>query len=588
MFYGDIVTLDEDGIRVRPKALQPIGIFNESRCWGVRVPEVKPKPRKRRHIRPPHLVISPFHPVSWPFLIRLELKLKHEPGALYNAANLLQSKGINLLYAQCTPSGSMHATCNIIGEATTIRGKFQADKEELDRKYPFPRVESREKDKKAAYQAVRDLANNIAREMFYCVARLRKEVLDPEDKKSHNPHTFLHDRIVNHLQYLYDPDELRESDGSKPDDGVSAHEQAEMQLPIPVSAQWLYNLPFFALYGGGQDTPFALKYDGNSSSLKFDCPEVLRNFPEYIHDSDLADTPDPLGALPTLAIASYDTYEHYARFIPVPRRTMNRKVTRIEVTYRIPSPHNKKGDAAAGLLAEIGHRARQEGVNLLHVSNKVTESGYDHESGSISLLGEFEREPVSIKSSRTQLEEKLKSIDIPRRKQSEEDERDVGQSNLQITCVEVIPYRVRELFVSMKFDHPRHKFLCDTIKQAASRAGFTAYIVETFTKRATETISRKMSECQAFLQLLMFREDEDPDNVGFSWLDFEYGMATGLNLARIRLVDVVRRPYEWWLNRLGTDRDQYVKKFRTDLSDDKLEDIIQKAVNELAKDLDER
>lgn len=587
MFYGDIVTLDEDGIRVRPKALQPIGIFNESRCWGVRVPEVKPKPRKRRHIKPPHLVISPFHPVSWPFLIRLELKLKHDPGALYQAADLLQSKGINLLYAQCTPSGSMHATCNIIGEATTVRGKFQEYKEELDKKYPFPRVEPPKGTKNEAYDAVRELANNIALEMFDCVAQLRNEVLNPKGKKPNAPHPFLHGRIVNREQYLYDPKKLDESAGSKPDDGGPAHEQAIMQLPVPVSAQWLYNLPFFALYGGGQDTPFALKYDGNSSSLKFDCPEVLRNFPEYIDDSDLAETPDPLGSLPTLAIASYDTYEHYARFIPVPRCTMNRKVTRIEVTYRIPSPHNKRGDTAAGLLAEIGHRAHEEGVNLLHVSNKVTESGYDHESGSISLLGEFEREPASIKSSRTQLEEKLKLISIPRR-HSGEDEMGVDQSNLQITSVEVIPYRVRELFVSMRFRHPRHKFLCDTIGQAASRAGFTADIVETFTKRATETISRKMSKCQAFLQLLMFREEEDSDNVGFPWLDFEYGMATGLNLARIRLVDVVRRPYEWWLNRLGTDRDQYVKKFRTDLSDEKLQVIIQTAVNELAKDLDEQ
>src|ERR1044072_2210685 len=115
MFFGDIVTITSTGVLAREKALQPLGIYDQSICWGIRSSNPH---HPHRHHGHPNLIISPFHPSSWPFLVRLRLVLENRQGALYEASKLLEENDRSSVFAECTPTGFTHATWTVIAEST--------------------------------------------------------------------------------------------------------------------------------------------------------------------------------------------------------------------------------------------------------------------------------------------------------------------------------------------------------------------------------------------------------------------------------------------------------------------------------------
>src|ERR671927_1143128 len=107
MFFGDIVTITSNGVLAREKALEPVGIFHDSICWGMWAANPH---YPHRHPGHPNLIISPFHPSSWPFLVRLRLVLENRKGALADAASLLEQKDLSIVFAECVPTGFTHVT----------------------------------------------------------------------------------------------------------------------------------------------------------------------------------------------------------------------------------------------------------------------------------------------------------------------------------------------------------------------------------------------------------------------------------------------------------------------------------------------
>jgi hypothetical protein len=104
----------------------------------------------------------------------------------------------------------------------------------------------------------------------------------------------------------------------------------------------------------------------------------------------------------------------------------------------------------------------------------------------------------------------------------------------------------------------------------------------------TKKVVGDIEGCQAFLQLLSFRATDDPEKTSFSWLDFEYGVASGKGIPTIRLVDVVRVSYDWWTQHITINTDQRAKEFRSDVSDTELVEQIRAAIEELARELARR
>lgn len=121
MIHGDVVTLGLRHITVREKALVPVGIFPDSICWGQWI---------SRGGAEQHLIVSPIHPTSWPFVLRLRLRLCSRVGSLLGAATVLSEQGLSVLFADCIKSGFGFAVWNVVAEP--ISGKSVAVRDSIE------------------------------------------------------------------------------------------------------------------------------------------------------------------------------------------------------------------------------------------------------------------------------------------------------------------------------------------------------------------------------------------------------------------------------------------------------------------------
>ena len=137
MYYSEKLAIAGNGIRISHGAANKIGIFDGSKCWALWVPcfPLKAKPAHSRD-----LLIAPTHPVSWPYLIRLEAKVSKRRGSVESVLRILESLNFNVASMSCTPTGPGHGTLRIMAEDLHVRKKFQDEKEGLDRRHPYDRT----------------------------------------------------------------------------------------------------------------------------------------------------------------------------------------------------------------------------------------------------------------------------------------------------------------------------------------------------------------------------------------------------------------------------------------------------------------
>ena len=569
MIHGDIVTLTADGIVVHGKALQPLGIFDQSICWGV---WVKNPHKDHEHYERPNLIISPFHPSSWPFMIRLQIMLYNEKGVLGRACRVIEESDLSILFAECTPDGFIHATWTIIAESTKQElEEFKNKKEAFDKENPKARIPGK---KQKAFTEAHEIANLIAACMFAHVREIEEKFSGllksqtqkpeaPSNPRSDSDPPRLHEwRPDTDQHFLYDGRKVAQlMQHSKPEGESEEENLAFIKAHVmkPVTVDYMQRLAYFSLYGGGSGVPFSLQYQANSALLMLQKKEIFSEEGEV-----------PLVHLPMPAIASFNSEDKYLRLNPVLPGLLEKKLTRIAVEYGVKENPTRSALASKGLLRLICSELLQENVNLLHISNKWTRYEYSVEAGLISFIADVATDEYP------KLEEAILSINRTKPPELE---------RVRIKSAKPSEYPQRKLFVSLHFGHPRENNIRDIVSKVATERGFEEAIVETHVAPATPTILERIGECQAFLQLLSFKAEDKPEETNFSWLDFEYGVASGKGMPTIRLVDVVRVPYERWRSRITINTDQQAREFRSDVSDDELTKQIRGAVEELAGEL---
>lgn len=571
MFHGDIVTLTTDGIVIHEKAVRPLGIFDKSRCWGVWATD----PRDPAQ---PNLIISPFHPRSWPFLIRLQIRLPNKKGSLAKAADLLAENDLSILFAECITDGFVTATWHVIAESTRDTIEALKDvKHQFDNCHRFVRIE---KD----FEKAQTIANKIAAEMFLHIKEIAAVFK-----------TNLHEVIEAHRddgKPLYQRaaviEHMKNSKNCPPELDCEAH--LDRFEPAPITTHYLPRLAYFAMYGGGWEVPFSFQYHTNSALLRIgesriftelECKKIFNPESDF-HCDEKAFSFLPL---PRPAMATFDNVEKFLRVKPIKQPLLLNKLTRVNVQYEVEKITGESQRLSArdsqGLLAKICGEFAKANVNLLHVSNKRSLFEYSTETGLISFIADLSVDRYA------ELEEKIRSINY-RIDRSNEDKGRISLRHAKLQNVDVFEYEQKKLFVSLHFGHPRDKNLREIIGREALSLGFESAVIETHATPATRTVENQISTCDAFLQMLCFRENEDPEEASFSWLDFEYGVAFGKGLPTIRLVDTVRVPYDWWKRYITINPDQRAKEFRSDVSDADLTKTIRSAIEELANELARR
>ncbi len=578
MQFSGVVSILPRQIRVHEKHLEPIGVYDGSRCWGV---WVQNNYSQKAHdevlasldsMSRYHFIISPFHPSSWPFLVRLVLKISHDKGSLAAASESLTALNVNILFARCSQTGFSHATWNVIGELLNVKKEFEKSMKPFENAPPADLSQS-ERQQQEFRDWSRGLSVDLAAAMFIETARVVNGF-----RKSNAEFKFLHKRCVESDVNFFERKKVVAKISKSVEAGdirAMASESCKQYGDKAVTADWLFHIPYISIWGGNFPGPVEFKYDRSKNCLD------VQSEPALYHPLEIPKQGYPLWfEYAQRAVATFDTNELFARLIPLPSPDWKQRLCDINVGYEIVSrsPHpSDAGIGSRGLLADCARIISKE-VNLIHVSNKITDIGPTDEIGEINFLGQFERDARDRRELRNELALRIRQIEPLRN----DDSVKTSGVSFRLTYVEVIPHTLEKLFISIRFEHPREAKIEELLNRAAREQGVSIEIVKTYSDRATDNIYETMKRCSGFLQVLLFRENDEPDDVEFAWLNFEYGMAIGLNLPRVRMVDVVRRNYRWWQSRVETDRDLYLRGFRTDVSDDDLLKSFSESIGDIA------
>lgn len=566
MQYGSVVTVLNDGIRISEDQLEPIGIFDQSECWGVWLPD--PNWSLNDGKQPPeHLVVSPFPPSSWPLLFRVELKLDDTAGTLSDALKVLNDEGFNILGIQGTPTGHRHATVTIIGESVEI--KVKKSRLLLERG-DFPE-ETRDFKNKALQSYIH---TQLAPEMLGYSDRIRTKLLEADKNSMFLRSTFLdpgHPQFGSFYQDRYKQGLLYSLD--RFDDPKAKGLSQEQHIPA-VTCRWLQNLAFFWLYGRSANDNDAERFEYKSFSwtLKPKQERACREFGARV----------AIFKPPFRTIAAFNLDEDYVRLMlsdrDLPDRTAFVKltyqaaVTRAStkgfqyhiyngikdslilrsVSLTTNSRSNKREDCKLYLLA-----SRKDNIELRKQDNK---GPFDEAKAKIS---------AAVTAATTYLTEQGCTISVE---------------------PEVAPLRSRILFFSTRFEWLAAKEpLYDDLVREAAKWGFKLItdweqkrdaLVEMLTQGETKIDERvlKIIRGSDALALLIpesvLKEDpakHGPEAEGLHWLLYEYGIAKGLNKKCVVYVDGDRGVSEYeWGRILKVSGNVEVQKFSSRLADELL------------------
>jgi hypothetical protein len=505
----------------------------------------------------PNLIISPFHPSSWPFLIRLRIVLENRKGALADAARLLEENDLSVVFAECTPTGFTHATWTVIAESTRAElDDLRVKKERFDWDHPTVRI-TREKGHKEA----RVLANSIAARMLSHVRKLEGvfEGVVGNQAREEGRSPLLHVWSADgDDHFLYNGDEVaKEMEKSGQGTFDANLDYIRSQVPRPFQIRYIQRLAYFSIYGGGEreEVPFKFQYNAGATLI-----EMMRGFPFGEGSFNLSPLPMP-------AIGTFNSEDKYLRLCPVTHKFLNRPLTRISMDYEVKQQkHDAK--ASQGLLRRVCDEIRAD-VDLLHISNKWTRHGYSNEEGEISFIADVDP------ADHVGLAAKLRAI-------NDEGKRERLPA-VTIKDARVYNYPQKKLFFSIHFGHPRENCIIEMVERAARAEGFVkVVVVKTHTGPVTEAIGAEMKTCQAFLQMLYLNRVPLSSDA-LNWLNQEYTMAWTMGMSTIRLIDTSSHSHEQWKAHLRINTDQPLKDFRIDLSDEDLGAQIHDAIKELVR-----
>lgn len=123
MQYGDEINVLENGPIIDAKSLQPLGIADDSVCWGLWVggEPVRNKSRQKQHWHLPHLVVSPIHPDNWATSFHMRVVLRDNQGSMYRFLDSIRECGVDLHFVDYAFSGYDHSVMNAMAHFEDLR-----------------------------------------------------------------------------------------------------------------------------------------------------------------------------------------------------------------------------------------------------------------------------------------------------------------------------------------------------------------------------------------------------------------------------------------------------------------------------------
>lgn len=574
MQYGDIVTVSTDGVRIREKELEPIGIFDGSRCWGIWVPDWRA--HQHRHDnrlthehRPPshngngihtqdheHLLISPFAPSSWPVLFRVECKLKEKPGTLASLIDILDRVGLNILSIEGTPSGFHHATVNIICEALPLK----QDDDLLKPAQMIPDADRRFENQELWHYINTKFGPRMERFAAQVIDAIRAGSVTDAPPSTPTTGTDVHNTGSGMLYQ-----------------GPSAGERpSALSPPVKgVHCTWLKNLAFFWLYGHGLNNPLPFRYHQQSCTLRPDASQRFTFFEKMRRYHP-----------PVKTIASLNTHECYMRLVLSESTARNRTVF-VSIDYQADFDHRHR--SSIGHQKTLHRELATHGLSLCHISKAITEFTPTHEKGRIELL--LHRPGTGQSATDDQLKAVSKVVQsVPEH----------VNCDMRYERVRVGRLGADKLFISTRFEwmNQYRSGVFKRLGRLARSYGFEPVYADINklngdgNGRSTHDGSAISSmvvdmirHSSAFLQLIP-QMPAKPSSNGHEWLLFEAGNAAALNLPMAVCVDADHEStLEAWKQTYKVYNDRQVHRFSGNRGDREILTTIRDALRVLANEI---
>jgi hypothetical protein len=561
MIFSNVSRVQERGFELDPASLERIGIFDQSVCWGVWVPDPRGDLARRKH-----LLISPVHPSVWPFLLRMEIKLRDDRGRMAAAMKFLVDSQINVQFTECAKSGHHHATWTVVADTNDVRGRLEKDFGDIrrlpddERGYGSPRLQA--------------FSDELAAQMLDKAVTLPTAMLDAHRadesyRKGKLDSGFLHNRIVDkHLiPFFYDPRAMPTSE---------LVEVAEKGLPQAVTCRWMQNLAFFAIYGDMRN-PMRLQYDHSTRLLK---PSDRST--QSLHK--ILERQGQPTLLPAAAVASVDTSGLYLRIEIVEPTEVQTRFFQANIEYEIgfaTSIAPGKSDTTRGLLLSVCDQLASHEVDLVKIANRTTHRDHQGEAGSISLIG---RTATPINPSL--IEELNRSLASKCRPESNDSRCKVTPKTTQ--------FRSKVIFLSRRTNMPCQDQVISVLESIANDWGMVLEDANNrLGKKIDEEVETGVIECDGVLQIVSYSSEEVdrsrteaagvvPD---LKWLLHEYGMAIGAGKPHVRVFDTTQRILEHWRTLVPIRTNEVAGEYKMYMKDVELRTIFEPAFAALAQQI---
>lgn len=489
MQHGELVEVSRSGIRIPEAVMQPIGISDDSLCWGL----LLPRSADAAAANPgggntPHMVISSIPPNCWPKCYRAEIIIHDDAHTLAHAAEQTTKLDINIVCALCAPSGFRHATWIAQLERLSDWPEFQ-DLENKLRSKPNISLSS---------DSVRSFAAS-ALDYGYSTLQTRLSELLKEAGVLYVPDTkvtLVHDDLE-----------------------VASQEYRNLHAPRSVRVTWNRLLARHWIRSRKNPIPTTFRYSRSKEML---VPNDLEQFAEIIENN--------IGLhFPFSTSASFDRREHFLR-LTMSRDDRAAHKFKLDCNYGTPSRIEDPTVGSKGLLASVLRLIRESGarndVKLVNVSNVLTDrstysDGTLSEAGKVSIIGEYDERLTDdrIRDAAETLKESVSGA---------------GTDNAVVSGVSVRTVCDRMIFLSTRFHYwKRAEFASrwDLLEDIASEYGFAIRTADSRDGREQDqylVLREAMSlidQSSASLAMLPRREELVSEE-DMQWPLVEYGAAT--------------------------------------------------------------
>lgn len=545
MKYHKNILACEKGFYIDSQLVKPLGINENSHCWGIIV-EGKDDNQDIND-----LIVSPLPHRSWPCIIRMQIRIKRDNATastnkIFEAFN---TNGFNIIAMQFTHAGYKHEFLDVILES--IKAREQADEIKSKNEKSADKI-------KAHYNHLFSQANLLSEN--------------------------IHSNTKIHLYTEEEPD-INPPKAEQNDEKDIRHGAFYDNRFSGLKWQWLYSLATHAFEDSKNKYRFLYTRSHGNGLLVFD-PEgkTEKNYPDFLQTFN-----PQYNNTPFLASANFNPEFNYFRLRPLILENM--RSIRVDYTCNIINPSTNGNVITHGSLGFFSETLKvitsstKETFDLVQASVEGLQrkSPYS-EKGALVITGRsptFARPDFNANSMLEEIKNQLKRMpEIKFKVKAETVPAPHTQDNNSGIICTVSPHvsistpTPWKIFVSFKQEFMDADNARSIITAKLRQYGLEPVFSQTLTRGITDNVIADMGRCNACLQIYTLSREEKrriiqgkgsnlvPD---YAWLLFECGLAMQRGIPIGRMIDTTHFPKENWVNKLKVAQDRFLVEFTGDV-----------------------